>query len=192
MMKPNKGIIPDMYMMFASKEYSNINKNEIPILSQEELEENLVKYDRRKFPHDIMSLMIISSHQKYESLKKWLYTLTMNEWLKRTQRNIIITDFNNKTKPSMYDVIWYNRPAFLYAVEKLAEQKLDVMLAYYDSDSSSQYGSSTSIDAGKSLMYLWKWKLEYDKILKQFGRDYLIDLKVNDYPFKRKKVSFDE
>lgn len=191
-MKPIKGIIPDMYMMFASKEYSNINKNEIPILSQEELEKNLVKYDRRKFPHDIMSRMVILSHQKYESFEKWLYTLTMIERLERTQRNIIITDFNNKTKPSMYDVIWHNLPAFLYAVEKLAEQKLDVMLAYYDFDSSSQYGSSTSIDTGESLMHLWKWKLECDKILKQFGRDYLIDLKVNDYPFKRKKVSFDE
>lgn len=190
MMKPNKGIIPDMYMMFASKEYSNINKNEIPILSQEELEKNLVKYDRRKFPHNIMSQMVISSHRKYESFEKWLYTLTMTEWLERTQRGIIVSDFNNKTKPSMYDVIWYNLPVFLYAVEKLSEQNLDAMLSYYDSDS-SQYGS-TSIDAGKSLMYLWKWKLECDEILKRFGRDYLIDLRVNGYPFKRKKVSFDE
>lgn len=191
MMKPNKGIIPDMYMMFASKEYSNINKNEIPVLSQEELEKNLVKYDRRKFSHNIMSWTVISSHQKYESFEKWLYTLTMNEWLERTQREIIISDFNNKTKPSMYDVIWYNLPAFLYAVEKLSEQNLDAMLSYYDSDYSAQYGS-TSIDTGKSLMYLWKWKLECDEILKRFGRDYLIDLKVNDFPFKRKKVSFDE
>ena len=175
-MKPNKGIIPDMYMMCVSKEYSNINKNEIPILSQEELEENLVKYDRRKFPHNIMSLEVVPSHRKYEPFGEFLYTLTRIEWLKQTQRNIIITDFNNKTKPSMYDVIWYNLPLFLYAVEKLSEQNLGSMLAYYDPDS-SQYGS-TSIDTGKSLMHLWKWKVLYDEILKRFERDHLIDLRL--------------
>lgn len=109
----------------------------------------------------------MNNHQDLDSMLRYIH-----ESIKRDCERFIMNRISSRLLPKINNVIWWNRPIFLYAMKRLKHILSEYPYDDYDWDSIFTICQIFKLDQGKDVT-LWGEALRY------FGRNYTEELKIS-------------